>query len=219
MTVAPPAEPLVHSVMIVDDHPVVAHGIERMLDHTNDFRSVASCYSGVEAVDLARRLQPDIAIVDVRLGDMDGVEVCRRLLAEIPRIRVVMLTAFDEPARLHQCLMSGASGVLLKGTLDLDIPQALREVIAGRMVVDRSVARDLEAAESLLGNDLPATALRPREIEVLRLIGRGMATKAIASELGLTQNTVRSYTQDLMERLGAHTRVQAIVTAQRMGLI
>jgi DNA-binding NarL/FixJ family response regulator len=115
--------------------------------------------------------------------------------------------------------MSGASGVLLKGTLDLDIPQALREVIAGRMVVDQSVARDLEAAESLLGTGQPTAALRPREIEVLRLIGRGMATKAIASELGLTQNTVRSYTQDLMERLGAHTRVQAIVTAQRMGLI
>lgn len=219
MTAIPATDSLIHDVIIVDDHPVVAHGIERMLDHTADFRSVASCYSGVEAMDLAHRLRPAIAIVDVRLGDMDGVEVCRRLLAEIPGIRVVMLTAFDEPARLHQCLASGASGVLLKGTLDLDIPQALREIVAGRMVVDRSVARDLEAAESLLGSSAPAAALRPREIEVLQLIGRGMATKAIATELGITQNTVRSYTQDLMERLGAHTRVQAVVTAQRMGLI
>lgn len=219
MTLDPQTESKVYDVIIVDDHPVVAHGIERMLDHTDDFRSVASCYSGVEAVDLARRLRPDIAIVDVRLGDMDGVKLCRQLLAEVPRTKVVMLTAFDEPFRLHQCLASGASGVLLKGTLDLDIPQALREVVAGRMVVDRSVAHNLDAAESLLGPDSPAPVLRPREIEVLRLIGRGMATKAIAGDLGLTQNTVRSYTQNLMERLGAHTRVQAVVTAQRMGLI
>jgi DNA-binding NarL/FixJ family response regulator len=219
VTVEPLLGNRVSSVLIVDDHPVVAHGIERMLDRTDDFTVVAACYSGVEAVDVARKMCPDIAVVDVRLGDTDGVDVCRRLLAAVPGIRVVMLTAFDDAARLRQCLASGASGVLLKGTIDLDIAQALREVVSGRIVVDRSVARDLEAAESLLTDVTPSPTLRPREAEVLRLIGFGMTTKAIAKELDLTVNTVRSYTQALMLKLGAHTRVQAVVTGQKMGLI
>ncbi|MDY6996027.1 MAG: response regulator transcription factor [Actinomycetota bacterium] len=213
------AETQTVDVLVVDDHPVVAQGIQRVLDHTADFRVVASCYSGPEALDAARRLRPRVAIVDIRLGDDDGVLLGQRLLNEIPGIRVVMLTAFDDRARLRQCLESGASGVLLKGTLDLDIAHALREVMAGQIVVDQGVVRDLQAAESLLGASGGPTQLRPREIEVLRLIGRGMTTKAIACELGLTVNTVRSYTQDLMERLGAHTRVQAVVAAQQTGLI
>jgi len=219
VTIEPLVGSRVSSVLIVDDHPVVAHGIERMLDRTGDFTVVAACYSGIEALDVARTMRPDIAVVDVRLGDTDGVDVCRRLLDTVPGIRVVMLTAFDDAARLRQCLASGASGVLLKGTVDLDIAQALREVVAGRIVVDQSVARDLEAAESLLADSPSSSALRPREAEVLRLIGFGMTTKAIAKELDLTVNTVRSYTQALMLKLGAHTRVQAVVTAQRMGLI
>ncbi|MET0897947.1 MAG: response regulator transcription factor [Mycobacterium sp.] len=219
MTVEPLVNSRVSTVLIVDDHPVVAHGIERVLDRAGDFAVVAACYSGIEALDVAGKMCPDIAVVDVRLGDTDGVEVCRRLLAAVPGIRVVMLTAFDDAARLRQCLASGASGVLLKGTIDLDIAQALREVVSGKIVVDRSVARDLEAAESLLTDATPSATLRPREAEVLRLIGFGMTTKAIARELDLTVNTVRSYTQALMLKLGAHTRVQAVVTGQKMGLI
>jgi DNA-binding NarL/FixJ family response regulator len=219
VTIEPLVQRRVSSVLIVDDHPVVAHGIERMLDRTSDFTVVAACYSGLEALDVARTMSPDIAVVDVRLGDTDGVDVCRRLLASVPGIRVVMLTAFDDAARLRQCLASGASGVLLKGTIDLDIAQALREVVSGKIVVDQGVARDLEAAESLLAGSAPSSTLRPREAEVLRLIGFGMTTKAIAKELDLTVNTVRSYTQALMLKLDAHTRVQAVVTAQKMGLI
>ncbi|CAN5380510.1 response regulator transcription factor [soil metagenome] len=219
MTVDPMIGSRVSTVLIVDDHPVVAHGIERMLDRTGDFTVIAACYSGIEALDVACTMNPDIAVVDVRLGDTDGVDVCRRLLATVPGIRVVMLTAFDDPARLRLCLASGASGVLLKGTVDLDIAQALREVVSGRIVVDQGVARDLEAAESLLTASATTTALRPRETEVLRLIGVGMTSKAIAKELNLTVNTVRSYTQALMLKLGAHTRVQAVVTAQKLGLI
>ena len=219
MSVEPLLGSRVSTVLIVDDHPVVAHGIERVLDRTGDFTVVAACYSGIEALDVARKMSPDIAVVDVRLGDTDGVDVCRRLLAAVPGIRVVMLTAFDDAARLRQCLASGASGVLLKGTIDLDIAQALREVVGGRIVVDHSVARDLEAAESLLTEATTTPTLRPREAEVLRLIGFGMTTKAIAKELDLTVNTVRSYTQSLMLKLDAHTRVQAVVTGQKMGLI
>ncbi|GAA12644.1 response regulator [Gordonia alkanivorans] len=219
MTGTAPIRTAVTEVIVVDDHPVVAQGIERLIDRTGDFRVVGTTYSGLEGLNLARRLRPDIAILDLRLGHEDGADICQRMLTEVPGIRVVMLTAFGDRARLRQCLESGASGVLLKGTLDLDLSQALREVVAGQIVVDRGVEKDLRVAQTLLDESEAPGLLRPREVEVLRLIGRGMTTKAIATELGLTVNTVRSYTQDLMARLDAHTRVQAVVAAQQLGLI
>jgi DNA-binding NarL/FixJ family response regulator len=131
-----------------------------------------------------------------------------------------MLTAFDDTENLRRCLEAGAAGVLLKGTLDLDLVQALRDVRDGRLVVDAGIARALETASGLLKTDGASyPQLRPREVDVLRLMAAGMTTKDIAEQLDLTVNTVRSYTQALMEKLGAHTRVQAIVYAQKLQLI
>ena len=217
--VLPPTK-TVHSVLIADDHPIVAHGIERLLSHAADLHVVASCYSGQEAVEVARRTRPDLVLLDFRLGDLPGDEVCRQLAVVAPEARIIMLTAFDDVENLRRCLESGAAGVLLKGTLDLDLVTALREVRDGRMVIDAHVAHNLETAQSLLdqtGTSYPQ--LRPREIDVLRQMAAGKTTKAIAAELNLTVNTVRSYTQALMEKLGAHTRVQAVVYAQKLRLI
>lgn len=217
--VLPPTE-AVHNVLIADDHPIIAHGIEQMLSHATDFHVVASCYSGQEAIEVARRTKPDLVLLDVRLGDLTGEEVCRELALVAPAARVIMLTAFDDVEKLRRCLEAGASGILLKGTLDLDLVKALREVRNGRMIIDAHVAHNLETAQSLLdqtGTTYPQ--LRPREIDVLRLMAAGKTTKDIAAELDLTVNTVRSYTQALMEKLEAHTRVQAIVYAQKLQLI
>jgi DNA-binding NarL/FixJ family response regulator len=159
-------------------------------------------------------------LLDVRLGDLNGSDVCRQLATVVPTARIVMLTAYDDAENLRRCLEAGAAGVLLKGTLDLDLVQALRDVRNGRMVIDGSVARSLETAQGLLDEASPVhPQLRPREVDVLRLMAAGLTTKDIAVELQLTVNTVRSYTQSLMERLDAHTRVQAIVFAQKRQLI
>lgn len=216
----PPPSEAPHGVLIADDHPIIAHGIEQMLAHAADFHVVASCYSGREAIEVARRTRPDLVLLDVRLGDLTGEVVCRELASVAPAARVVMLTAFDDVETLRRCLEAGASGVLLKGTLDLDLVKALREVRNGRMIIDSHVANNLETAQSLLsqtGTIYPH--LRAREVDVLRLMAAGKTTKDIAAELDLTVNTVRSYTQALMEKLEAHTRVQAIVYAQKLQLI
>lgn len=213
-------EVTVHTVLIADDHPIVARGIERLLSHAADWEVIGACYSGRDTVAVAGRTRPDLVLLDVRLGDLNGSEVCRQLSTAAPATRIVMLTAFDDTDNLRRCLEAGASGVLLKGTLDLDLVQALRDVRDGRMVIDAQIARRLETAQDLL--DETGTAypqLRAREADVLRLIAAGKTTRDIAAELELTVNTVRSYTQALMEKLGAHTRVQAIVLAQKMRLI
>jgi DNA-binding NarL/FixJ family response regulator len=208
------------TVLIADDHPVVAHGIERLLSHAAEFEVVAACHSGRETVKVAGRERPDLVLLDVRLGDLNGSDVCRQLATVVPTARIVMLTAYDDAENLRRCLEAGAAGVLLKGTLDLDLVQALRDVRNGRMVIDGSVARSLETAQGLLDEASPVhPQLRPREVDVLRLMAAGLTTKDIAVELQLTVNTVRSYTQSLMERLDAHTRVQAIVFAQKRQLI
>jgi two-component system response regulator DesR len=212
--------PSLSTVLIADDHPIVAHGIERLLSHADDLEVIAACYSGRETVAMASRTRPDLVLLDVRLGDLNGSDVCRQLATVAPSARVVMLTAYDDAENLRRCLEAGAAGVLLKGTLDLDLVQALRDVRDGRMVIDGSVARSLETAQDLLDEaDTTYAQLRPREIDVLRLMVAGLTTKDIAAELELTINTIRSYTQALMEKLGAHTRVQAIVFAQKRHLI
>ncbi|HEX3825898.1 MAG TPA: response regulator transcription factor [Sporichthyaceae bacterium] len=218
--VLPSARPRVQRVLVADDHPIVAQGIERVVAAAPDLEVVATCYSGRDTVEVATRTSPDLLLLDVRLGDLDGSEVCRRLAVRAPGVRIVVLTAFDDIANLRRCLEAGARGVLLKGTLGLDLVAALRDVRDGRVVVDAGLAGRLETAQSLLDGATPAAPLlRPREVEVLRLIARGHTTKDIAAELDLTVNTVRSYTQALMEKLGAHTRVQAIVLAQQQQLI
>lgn len=208
------------TVLIADDHPLVAHGIERVLAATSEFTVIAACYSGKDTLEVAQRTRPDLILLDVRLGDLNGSDVCRELGTSTPAAKIVMLTAFDDTENLRRCLEAGAAGVLLKGTLDLDLVQALRDVRDGRMVVDAGIARALETASGLLKTDGASyPQLRPREVDVLRLMAAGMTTKDIAEQLDLTVNTVRSYTQALMEKLGAHTRVQAIVYAQKLQLI
>jgi len=178
----------VSTVVIADDHPLVAHGIDRVLTTGgSEFTVVAACYSGAETLAVAAERQPDLILLDVRLGDMNGAEVCRRLSTEAPRSKVVMLTAFDDTENLRRCLEVGAAGALLKGTLDLDLAQALREVRDGKMVIDAGIARALEAASGILAPDgTTVPQLRPREIEVLRLMAAGLTTRDIAAELDLS---------------------------------
>lgn len=215
------AAPRVNTVLIADDHPLVAHGIDRVLATAGgEFAVIASCHSGRQALATAAEQRPDLILLDVRLGDMNGAEVCRRLGTEAPGAKVVMLTAFDDTENLRRCLEAGAAGVLLKGTLDLDLTQALRDVRDGETVIDAGIARALEAAGGMLepdGTSVPR--LRPREVEVLRLMAAGLTTRDIAAELDLSLNTIRTYTQALMSKLGAHTRVQAIVFARQLQMI
>jgi DNA-binding NarL/FixJ family response regulator len=208
-------------VLVVDDHPVVLKGIRQLLASASDLDIVAETTSGEQAVAIAGEVQPDLVVLDLRLGDSLAPDICRELLRRSPATKVIILTAFDDSHLLRACLEAGASGVLLKGTLELDLVQALRDVRAGGLVIDDDMVRTLETAGRLLRDaaGIVYEAPRPREYEVLRLMAQGLTTHEIADRLQLATNTVRSYTQSLMVKLHAHTRVQAIVAARRLHLI
>lgn len=208
-------------VLLVDDHPVVLKGIRQLLGSAGDLEVVAEATSGDEALAVADEKQPDLVVLDLRLGDSLAPDICRQLLRRSPATKVIILTAFDDSHLLQASLEAGASGVLLKGTLELDLVQALRDVRAGGVVIDDCIARTLETAGRLLRDEVGTVyeAPRPREYDVLRLMAQGLTTQEIADRLQLATNTVRSYTQSLMMKLHAHTRVQAIVAARRLHLI
>ncbi|MFD9665809.1 response regulator transcription factor [Rhodococcus sp. NPDC059968] len=209
------------SVLIVDDHSIVLAGLRALVESSTDFEVVGDCTSAADARALAPQLVPDLAVLDLRLGDALGPELCRDVIQSSPRTKVLILTGFSDIRILRACMQEGASGILLKGAADLDLLGAMRDVIEGTIVLDPVIRQELNADEELLhgGEGRLYATLRPREYKVLRLMAQGMTTKEIGEELGLTINTVRSYAQALMQKLDAHSRVQLIVKARQMNLI
>lgn len=196
--------------------------MRELVNSSPDFTVVGEFLSGTDVLRSISELAADLVMLDLRVGDCLGPDLCRGILAASPGSKVLMLTGFGDVQILRACLDEGASGVLLKASADLDIAEAMSQVIRGDTVLDPAVERDLAATEQAplkgAGGELYAQ-LRPSEYKVLRLMAQGSTTRQIQEELGLTNNTVRSYAQSLMEKLDAHSRVQLIVKARALRLI
>ena len=205
-------------VLVVDDHPIVIDGVRQLLAVTGDLRLVGETTDPQAAEDLARRLQPDIVILDLKLGEHLAPPICRTLLAVSPGSAIVIHTAFDDPEPLRACLGAGATGIVLKGTRDL--VEALRAVLAGNVFVDPSLT-DLPAAraQTLPARNGVGTSLTLREYEVLCIMALGRTSKEIAEELHLAENTVRSYVQSLLQKLQARNRIEALAKARHLRLL
>jgi len=208
-------------VLVVDDHPVVLQGVRHLLTGAGDFEVAAESTSADEGLAAARREQPDLILLDLRIADVLAPDVCTRLRLAAPRARVVILTAFDDEALLRACLQAGAAGILLKDAHGLDLVQALRRVQAGETVLDERIdARRLGRPQPLRTDEGAIyEPLTPREHTVLRLMVQGLTSKEIGEELSLAPNTVRSYTQSLLSKLHARNRIQALATAKRLRLL
>jgi two-component system, NarL family, nitrate/nitrite response regulator NarL len=208
-------------ILLIDDHPIVLQGVRHLLADSPEFEVVAESTSADEGVRAARREQPDLVVLDLRIADVLAPEVCTRLRSAAPAARVVILTAFDDEALLHACLKIGAAGVLLKDAHGFDLVDALRRVRAGEIVLDKRLnAPGQGQARPVQGSDDPVFEhLTPREHEVLRLMAQGLIGKEIAGELSLAPNTVRSYAQSVLSKLHASNRVQALATAKRLRLL
>lgn len=206
------------TVLLIDDHPIVMHGVKHLLAESSEFQVVAECTTADEGVAAARREQPDLVVLDLRIAEVLAPEVCGRLRSAAPRAKVVILTAFDDDALLRACLNVGAAGVLLKDAHGLDLVDALRRVRSGETVMDKRLEapprRPLRDGENVV-----VEPLTPREHEVLRLMAQGLIGKEIAGELSLAPNTVRSYSQSVLSKLHANNRVQALATAKRLRLL
>ncbi|MCG8917638.1 response regulator transcription factor [Actinokineospora sp. PR83] len=202
-------------VLLVDDHEVVRRGLRDLLDGEPDIEVVAQAGGVAEALVRARASTPDVAVVDVRLPDGDGVGLCRQLGGLDPAPHCLVLTAFDDEQALVEAIMAGAAGYLLKQVRGQDLVTAVREVAAGRSLLDPvTTARVLERMRRSAEADELA-GLTERERAVLELIGEGMSNREIAERLFLAEKTVKNYVTSVLAKLGMQRRTQAVAWIAR----
>jgi DNA-binding NarL/FixJ family response regulator len=212
------------SVLIADDQALVRAGFRKLLEAEPGLRVVAEASDGVEAVELARRQQPDIVLMDIRMPRLDGLEATRRLLKGPTRTRVVMLTTFDLDEYVFDALTAGASGFLLKDAPPEQLIAAIQVVTGGDALLAPSITRRLieefvRRPPARAGPPRQLTGLTARELEVLRLLARGLSNAEIAAELVLGEATIKTHVGNLLTKLGLRDRVQAVVLAYESGLI
>jgi two-component system, NarL family, response regulator len=198
-------------ILVADDHELVRRGLVMLLRTCPQFSVVGEAEDGISALDLFRKLRPDVALLDLRMPLLDGAEVVARLVPEFPDARFVVLTTYDTAEDVRRALDAGAHGYLLKGTKYAELVNAIREI------VERGVRRVTpELRDRVLGHDPQLTA---REMDVLRLMAAGRLNPEIAAALNITQSTVKNHITSLLAKLGVTTRTQAVVVAAQRGLV
>lgn len=211
-------------VLLVDDEAMVRVGLRMVLTAEPDVEVVGEAADGAAAEALAREVQPDVVLMDVRMPGVDGLEGARRVLAAVPATRVVMLTTFDEDAYVEAALRAGVSGFLLKVAPPERLIDAVRTVAGGGGLLDpavtlRVIGSFASAPASRAGSAAELAGLTEREKDVLRLIARGMSNAEIAGELFLGEATVKTHVSGVLAKLGLRDRVQAVVAAYEGGLV
>ena len=199
-------------VLLAEDHFVTRMGLKAILSAERDIEIVAESETGPATISLFRTHRPDVAIVDLRLPGLSGVEVIKGIRAEFRDARIVVLTASDGSEDVYRALQAGARAYLLKDATGTALVDALRHVHAGRRVVPDEVAQRL-------AERMPQSALSAREIDVLRLAAGGKSNKRIADILGLSEATVRTHMSHILAKLGADDRTQAATEAMRRGIL
>lgn len=210
--------------MVADDQALVRAGFRKLLESEPDIRVVGEAADGVEAVERTRRLHPDVVLMDRRMPTLDGIEATRRIEAAAKTTRVVMLTTFDMDEYVFEALKAGASGFLLKASPPESLIEAVHIVAEGDAVLAPSITRRLieefarrPPSDSLQSREL--SKLTPRELDVVRLLGRGLSNSEIASELFIGEATVKTHVGNAQMKLGLRDRGQAIVFAYESGLV
>jgi DNA-binding NarL/FixJ family response regulator len=207
-------------ILVVEDHTLVREGLVAMLDGQEDIDVVGEAEDGKEALRLADELRPDVLLLDLRIPEIDGLEVLKRVKADQPGIRVLVLTVHDEQAYVAEAVVSGADGYLLKTVNHAELADAIRRLMAGEAVLHPSVARTvIKEMSNLAAGDGPSTDLSVRELEVMKLLAQGLSNKQIAVRLGLGVETIKSHISSILAKLGAVDRTQAVALAMRRGLI
>lgn len=211
------------TVLIVDDHPLIRQALRAVLEKEPDMEVVAETGDGASAVAMVEELRPDVVIMDVSLPGMGGADATRRVRMVSPETAVLALTVHDDDATIAEVLLAGALGYLTKGIFDKEVVWAVRTVAAGDMVLSRSAGNSLLRhvpcyRPPRLSLD-PGERLTPRELEVLRLVARGMPNSDIAATLGLSVRTVKGYLTDIFAKLGVSSRTEAVAFCLQKGII
>jgi len=203
-------------VLIVDDHPVVRHGLKVLLGTDPGLEVIGEASGGKEAVEMTMLLLPDVILMDLVMPDMDGAEATRRILAGHPKARILVLTSFGSDRALFPALDAGALGFLLKDSTAEQLIRAIRQVARGQSSLSPAIARRLVRE---LGGDPPREALTQRETDVLRVIARGLSNEEIAGELCISPATVRTHVSNILSKLNLARRPQAVLYALKHGIV
>src|ERR1700752_1882587 len=198
--------------MAVDDHPLLRDGLSALIGDQTDMELVAEASTGREALDQFRKHRPDITLMDLQMPEMSGIDAISAIRGEFPSALIIMLTTHAGDVQVSRALKAGARAYLLKGLLRKELLETIRAVYAGQKRVSTEIAAEI--AEHATDD-----ALTPREVDVLRLVARGNANKAIGAQLSLTEETVKSHIRSILAKLGANDRTHAVAIGLKRGII
>jgi len=208
-------------IIICDDQAVIRDGLEMLLSLEEDFEIIGTAQDGAEAVELAAQKQPDLILMDLKMPAMTGIEATREINNKFPNIKILVLTTYDDDVWVFDAIRAGASGYLLKDTPRQKIVEAIHGTMDGKAFVDPAVAGKLlnqVASKQTQPTSVLSERLTARELDVLRLIAKGINNSEIAGNLHLSEGTVRNHVSSILEKLGVSDRTQAAIIAIQHGL-
>ncbi|HVA75548.1 MAG TPA: response regulator transcription factor [Acidimicrobiales bacterium] len=221
-----PSDDDVIRVLIADDQALFRRGLYVVLGTEENIEVVAEAEDGEQAIAKAEEMAPDVVLMDVRMPRVNGIEAARRIRELLPSTKILMLTVSDEEDDLYEAIKAGANGYLLKEISVEEVATAIRSVVQGQSLISPSMASKLlnefnslarQAAEKK--EQLPAPVLTARELEVLKLVARGMSNRDVADELYISENTVKNHVRNILEKLHLHSRMEAVMYAVRKRLL
>lgn len=210
------------TILLAEDHKIVREGTRQLLEQSADMRVIGEASDGLEAVRLAAEIQPDVIVMDVRLPHLNGIEATRTITARFPKIKVLILSAYDDDSYVFPLLDAGASGYLLKTSSGAELAEAIRLVYAGQTAlsprISAKIVNRLGGRQAYRTGNM-AEGLTEREMDVLRAAAQGQANKMIAAKLGISVQTVQVHLRNIFGKLGVNSRSEAVARAIQNGWI
>lgn len=206
-------------VVVADDHPIVRHGIADLLNSTGTIKVVTEAVDGFDALEACTDLEPDVLVVDLRMPGLNGIEVAAILAVKRPKIRVLVLTTYENDAEIHRAIEAGARGYLLKASSPASIISAIEAVAAGQTVLGPAIAERLARHSEAVTAVGAIPAPSRREIQVLNLLAKGRTNSEIARELSVAEPTINAHLRKIFTKLGAKNRTHAVTIAQENGFL
>ncbi|MBA2679805.1 MAG: response regulator transcription factor [Ktedonobacteraceae bacterium] len=211
-------------LLLVDDHEMVREGLRAILLEEPDFEIVGDAANAEQALALVEQLQPDVVLLDVRLPGTSGIEVCRIVAERFLQTAVIILTTFTDEHLVAQCIQAGARGFIIKDIERFELKRAIRAVARGEAAIDTKTAATVFAQlrraplQTSQGPALPSPeSLTPQQLVILRLVAQGLPSREIATQLYLSENTVKGYVQEILHKLGVKNRTEAVMVAVKQG--